>query len=419
MRRFLILLSLAAVVGVSGAGAQPSAQVRATLETEPFFDADDADADDPAIWVHATQRERSIVIGTLKNAGLAVFDLGGATIQRIDYEDEDARQNNVDLLYGVHLGNATRDLAVVTDRGLDRLRVFEIDPRGTGAAAPLTEVTVPDPPVVFEGDDEISAYGIAAWKGRDGGAYVAVSQRHRTAIRLVRLVSGPGSTVGFEAVDSLTLPSTFALHGGATWSPCAEEEGELPQVEGMVADVKHGVLFAGQEDIGFWRIPVGGHGFGKPKLFDQVREFGQSYTRTFDPDEDEFVCEIDEESPSAGSPYLAADAEGLTIYPLHGGRGYLLGSSQGSSSFIVYDLVSLATLSTFEIVDGVTDRVDESDGAMVVSVPLGAAFLRGLLVTHDGDDEPDEDATNFKFTRWEDVAGPLGLTIDTTGNPRG
>jgi 3-phytase len=57
--------------------------------------------------------------------------------------------------------------------------------------------------------------------------------------------------------------------------------------------------------------------------------------------------------------------------------------------------------------------VDDCDGAMVVGLPLGA-FAQGLLVTHDGDEEPGDDATNFKFTRWDDVADALGLVIDTT-----
>jgi 3-phytase len=79
----------------------------------------------------------------------------------------------------------------------------------------------------------------------------------------------------------------------------------------------------------------------------------------------------------------------------------------------------LKPLRTFEIGGAATDHVDESDGAMVVGVPLGARYPFGLLVTHDGDDEPFEGATNFKFTRWEDVARPLGLTIDTvSGDPR-
>ena len=360
------------------------------------------------------------MVGTLKNGGLRRLRPSRRDHPTIDYEDEDARQNNVDLLYDVELGGATRDLAVVTERGLDHLRVFEIDPAGSDAPDPLTEVTVPDPPHVFEGDTDIAAYGLAAWKGSDGHAYVAISQRHRTKLVLVRLVAGSGNRVGFEQVDSLVLPSSFRLPHGESWTPCTEEDGEEPQVEGMVADARRGFLFAAQEDVGIWRIPVAGSAFAEPLLIDRVREFGQEYTREFDEEEEEFVCDIDESSPSAGSDYLAADAEGLTIYPLPGaGRGYLLASSQGSSTFVVYDLASLRKLKTFTIGDGVTDGVDNCDGAMVVGLPLGA-FTQGLLVTHDGDDEPGDDATNFKFTRWDDVANALGLVIDTTtGDPRG
>jgi hypothetical protein len=52
-------------------------------------------------------------------------------------------------------------------------------------------------------------------------------------------------------------------------------------------------------------------------------------------------------------------------------------------------------------------------------LPPRATFAQGLLVTHDGDEEPGDDATNFKFTRWQDIAGPLALEIDTvSGNAR-
>jgi 3-phytase len=416
--RLLMLFAFLAAVFPAGAFAAAPAEVRATLETEPFFEADDADADDPAIWVHPTDRARSIVVGTLKNGGLAVFDLAGETIQRIDYADEDARQNNADVVYGVSLGGLTRDLIVVTDRGLDHLRVFAVDPAGAASVSPLIEVTVPDPPVIFEGDDNISAYGVAVWKEGDGTAYAVVSQRHRTTLVLLRLVAGPGGTIGFERVDRLELPSTFKLRGGEEWTPCLEEDGEEPQVEGMVVDPRRGFLFAAQEDVGIWRIPLDDARFGGAVLFDRVREFGQPYTRTFDPEEEEYVCEIDADAPSSGSDYLVADSEGLTIYRLEGARGYLLASSQGNSTFVVYDLTSLRPLGTFAIGEGATDAVDESDGAMVISLPLGT-FTEGLLVTHDGNDEPFEDATNFKFTRWDDLADALGLEIDTSsGDPR-
>jgi 3-phytase len=246
---------------------------------------------------------------------------------------------------------------------------------------------------------------------------VVMSQRHQTNLVLVRLVSRPGGTVGFQRVDTLQLPSMFELRHGRTWTPCTEEDGEEPQVEGMVIDGRDGTLYAAQEDVGLWKISVARNAFEHPTLFDRVDEFGREYTRT--PDGDEFVCEIDPNSPSEGSDYLHADAEGVTIYRLSGNTGYLLASSQGSSTFLVYNLRSLRLLGTFEIGGGPTDHVDESDGAMVASVPLGTTFAQGLLVTHDGDDEPNEDATNFKFTRWQDLAGPLGLRVDTEhGDPR-
>src|SRR5262245_27585529 len=418
MRKLLVLLALA-VTGfvVVAAGTADTPEVQATLETEPFFDSEDADADDPAIWVHPTDSSKSIVVGTLKNGGLAVFDLAGNTIQRLDYADEDARQNNVDLLYGVRLGGQTRDLAVVTERGLDHLRVFAVDPAGSDAADPLAEVTVPSPPVVFQGETATAAYGIAAWKDDEGRAWVVMTQRHQTNLVLVQLVAGPGGTVGFRRADTLQLPTTFDLGHGRTWTPCEEGNGVEPQFEGMVIDGRDGTLYAAQEDVGIWKIWVAKGEFKHPTLFDRTHEFGQEYTRT--PDGDEFTCEIDEDSPSAGSEFLHADAEGLTIYRLTGATGYLLASSQGSSTFLVYDLRSERLLGTFEIGGGATDHVDDCDGAMVVSVPLGTTFAQGLLVTHDGDDEPNDDATNFKFTRWQDVAGPLGLQIDTEqGDPR-
>ena len=144
-------------------------------------------------------------------------------------------------------------------------------------------------------------------------------------------------------------------------------------------------------------------------------EFGQTHTRTPGEDEGEFECEVDGTSPSAGNPDLAADSEGLTIYRYGRARGYLLASSQGSSSFLVYDL-QLA-----QAAEDLRDRrrhaptlSTSSDGAMVVGVPLGPS-AKGLLATHDGDDEPFDDATSFKLTRWVDIARPLEVdTVSAT-----
>jgi len=59
-------------------GALPT--VAAVLETPPKFDADaggNADADDPAIWVHPKDAASSLALTTLKKGGLDVYDPSG------------------------------------------------------------------------------------------------------------------------------------------------------------------------------------------------------------------------------------------------------------------------------------------------------------------------------------------------------
>jgi myo-inositol-hexaphosphate 3-phosphohydrolase len=72
IRRFLFSLlaitSIALTWHTVVRGALPT--VAAVLETRPTLD--DADADDPAIWVHPKDASRSLVLATLKEGGLDV-----------------------------------------------------------------------------------------------------------------------------------------------------------------------------------------------------------------------------------------------------------------------------------------------------------------------------------------------------------
>jgi len=115
--------------------------VTAAAETAPNWDDEaggNANADDPAIWIDQKDPGRSVVLGTLKNGGLTVFDLTGKQVQRFatppapEEGQEPGRFNNVDIV-----GN----LAVVTDRGRDQLRTYAIKngrPVATVASAPVT-----------------------------------------------------------------------------------------------------------------------------------------------------------------------------------------------------------------------------------------------------------------------------------------
>ncbi|MFD0689697.1 phytase [Actinomadura fibrosa] len=411
----------------AAAGADTLAQVRATLETPPNFDdaaGGDANADDPAIWSHPDDRGGDLVVATLKQGGLAVYDAAGRQIQRLPAPapprpgDEPGRFNNVDLVYGFQLGRRKVDLAVVSDRGRDTVRAYAIDPAKAAAhRAPLADVTDPAAAPVFssspdEVNEQATAYGLASWTDARGTSYAAVSQRHTSRIGVVRLEATAAGTVTYRHVRDVDLPVSFALPGGGTWAPC-EDPGEGPQVEGMVADPENGALFAAQEDVGIWRVPLGG---GSPRLVDKVKDFG--VPATYDPVTEE--CAPSGPDPGVGGKHLTADAEGLTIYRQDDGEGYLLASSQGDNTFVVYDRESPERyLGHFRVAPGATvDGSEVCDGAMVTSAPVGR-FEDGLLVVHDGVNTPEavdgsgevRENTNFKYVDWKDVADPLDLEI--------
>ncbi|MGH1562763.1 phytase [Mumia sp. DW29H23] len=445
-RRATAALATAAVLGaVCSAAAFPASAspaptvgapraVVATAETPTAFDDDaggNADADDPAIWVAPKDRSRSLVLGTLKNGGLDAYDLRGRLVQHVAAPAapaeglESSRFNNVDIAAGVRLRGATTDVAVVTDRGRDRLRFYAIDgsadrPRTSGARGAnadrrpvLRDITDPSAPRLFAPDEaaveeQATGYGLAVRPDPAGGLpYVVVSQRHRTTLGLFRLVVTAEGTVSYAPVDDLALPSTFRRDEGGTWTPCGEP-GEDPQVEGMVVDVRNDVLYAAQEDVGIWRIPLGRKALGTPTLVERVREFGAP--ATYDPETEE--CTVTGSSPSSGH-HLTADAEGLTIAYGRDGALTLVASSQGDSTFSTFRIGHRwKHLSTFAVADSTrTDGVQHSDGAAVVTTPLGREFPRGLLVVHDGEEAPsslgddgeERVGTNFKLLDWSQV----------------
>ncbi|SEM28984.1 phytase [Nonomuraea pusilla] len=420
LSRLLLAATTFSLVGglalpASGSGV---ATVYPEVETPALYDDDaggNANGDDPAIWVDPSDSDDSVVIGTAKKAGLFVYDLDGRQLQHLPApaapgpDDEPGRFNNVDVVYGF----GGRDLAVVSDRGRDQLRIYAI------SDGHLTDVTDPSAPYVFSADqqqvnDAETAYGLTTWKDSTG-TYALVSRRHKTSIGLVRLVAEAGGTVSYQLVRTLSLPASFTLPNGQSWAPCMEPD-ELAQVEGMVVDQEKDVLYAAQEDVGIWRMSA--DLTGTPVLVDKVKEYG--VPGTYDPATEECTPGAD---PGYGGTHLTADAEGLTIYYREDGKGYLLASSQGDSTFAAYRREGAnAYLGQFRISekDGV-DGAEHSDGSTVLNVPLGD-FDEGLFVAHDGEGtpaEPDREITGFKLVSWGDIADQLDLDVDTDGwDPR-
>jgi 3-phytase len=437
LAQFLLCLALTACSLLPG--ALPTA---CALSASPRFETRDvfndeagnrSDADDPAIWVNAANPRRSLVIGTLKRGGLDVYDLNGSLLQHIpadampsDMQLRNARYNNVDILYGLKLGKRATDLAVVTDRHNDLLRFFAIDPDALEAGgAPLTEVTSPGAPRIFTADiAELkagrTAYGLAVAQiepGREKGL-AFVSRSGRTTVARASIFPDQGR-VAYSVAAQFDLPDRLPLPGGETWSPCQDEEDDRPHVEGMVVDDFHRVLYLAQERVGIWKIALDPPSI-QPALLDRVKSFGLPHQRVLHPEKHKLICQPEwNKGPALGSDYLSPDVEGLTIYDMGQGKGYLLASSQGASEFVVYDRVNGATIGTFAIAGGLVDGSEQCDGAHVVSASLGAELDDGLLVVQDGCNTPQttapdgraRDSTNFKFVRWADVARNLGLAV--------
>ncbi|MFF3849027.1 phytase [Streptomyces sp. NPDC002328] len=414
-----LVLTAALPASAKGDGALPTVLPR--VETAPLYDDEaggNADADDPAIWRNAARPDASLVVATAKEGGLRVYDLDARLVQSIAApagpgpDDAPGRFNNVDLLHGLKLSTGRADLAVTTDRGNDRLRFYRVDPRTP--SRPLTDVTDPAAAPVFSADqaeinEQRTAYGLATWTDRaTGRSYALVSRRERTTVALLELTATTDGKVGYRKVRTLTLPSTFRLPNGASWSPCGEP-GELPQVEGMVVDPANGTLYAGQEDVGIWRVPAALT--GAPRLVDTVREYGVPGTY----DEATEEC-VPGEDPGYGGDRLSSDVEGLTLVTEKDGDGYLLASSQGDDTFAAYDR-ELAEHNEYEAgfrvgaTAGGPDGSEECDGAAALSEPLGRRYPHGLLVVQDGHDDAGEaegrTATNFKFVDLGKVLGAL------------
>ncbi|HRD62288.1 MAG TPA: phytase [Nocardioides sp.] len=436
----LLALSTAATASAANsptsAGAHEPTTITVAIDNETPVLYDDEDGgntsgDDPAIWVHPSRSDRSIVVVTAKEGGLRVYDLADRELQSLPSTvapQGDAiagRYNNVDIAYGLRVRGHRVDVAVVSDRYNDTLRFFAIDPGGAAASTPLSEITAPGQDYLFQPDregvdTEQTAYGLAVYQPGHGSAYAVVTQEGTTTIATARLVVR-GGAIGYAGVRQLDLPGEFPLPDGTTWAPC-EEPGVEPQLEGLSVDQATGEIYAAQEDVGLWRIglPLGAH---RPVLVDRTTDFGVH--DAYDPETEECVP-IDPADEGFGGDWLTADAEGVDLYYGPRKTGYVIVSSQGDDSFVVYQRkhdgrwARNEVMGAFQVAGAAGSGVDEingSDGVAVTNRPVGR-FRWGLLVSHDEPEtgpsvDPGRDATNFSYVSWRDIAAGLHLVVDT------
>lgn len=351
--RNAIAIEATAFADPRGKGAATAKTVAPTIETPAVETWGDA-ADDPAIWVHPRNPEKSLVIATDKNLGLYVYDLDGRLLQT----RADGRMNNVDLRDGFIVDGNPRTLVAASNRTNKSIALYWLDPvtRRLDVAGDPVPTGFADP------------YGLCMYAAADGsGHYVFVNSGGDGMFRQWRITAEGGRAVGQQVRE-------FAVGS---------------QAEGCVADDETGALYIAEEAGGFFRYEAGADGGAARREIDRV--------------------------DSANG--LKADIEGVSLWLGDGGRGFIVLSNQGADNYAVYRREGdNAFVGLFHIVADPQrgmDGVSETDGLDVSSAPLGTNFPDGLLVVQDGRNLSPRERQNYKYVSWRAIADSLGISAKT------
>jgi len=315
--------------------------VKPSVETNPVHHIGDT-ADDVCVWINPNNKWLSLIIGDDKKGGLCVWNLDGTENQYLDAESD---FNNLDIRYGFNFGKKEIPLVGVVNENGKCLSFYTVD-SDTRIVTNIGSIPLnkekPYGGCMYLSDVTKQYYFFVNWK--DG------------TVQQWQVDGASGEIKG-------NLARTFNVGS---------------QVEGCVADDQMGYFYIGEENIGVWKYGA---------------EPGDGNTRTM----------VDSVDKAAGG-HLTADVEGMTIY--YGkakNKGYLICSSQGNSTFQVYDRKSNKYLYSFTI--GATDRIDvttETDGCDVSNVDLGGPYSEGVFIAHDHIQDC-TNRTNVKLVPWKEI----------------
>ncbi|QNL52679.1 phytase [Olivibacter sp. SDN3] len=312
-----------------------------TVVTEPV----NHDSDDPAIWIDPEDAAQSLVLGTDKDSdgALYAFDLKGKIIRKVEGLK---RPNNVDVAYGFMLNGARIDIAVLTERETNRLRIFRLPDL----------VAVDDGGIeTFSGEEERAPMGIALYTRPSDHAIFAIVGRK----------SGPGTEYLWQ----------YKLHdneSGAVEGKLVRKFGNYSgkkEIEAIAVDNELGFVYYSDEQTG-------------------VRKY------IADPDADN-----DEELSIFAATGFADDHEGIAIYKTGAKTGYILVSNQGAQTFMVYPRDG-GEQGSYPLLAEIAVKAMETDGADAVSTPLGPQFPKGIFVAMSTD-------KTFHFYDWRMIAAHL------------
>jgi len=307
------------------------------------------DTDDPAIWIHPTEPSQSLIVGTDKdqNGALYVYDLSGKIIEGKTVRDLQ-RPNNVDIEYGLILSGKPVDIAVTTERMANKIRVFSLPDMKSVDKGGID---------VFVGDSLRAPMGIALYKRPSDGAVFAIVGRKEgptdgSYLWQYRLENdGTGGVKG-------TKVRSFGGYSGKK------------EIEAICVDDALGYVYYSDEQFG-------------------IRKY------TADPD----VPNCNEELALFGTQDFTDDMEGISIYQIDDGTGYILVSDQQANAFRIFKREGEpGDPHNHQLVKVVYTSTMESDGSDVTNAVLNETFPVGLFVAMSDD-------RTFQLYSWADIAG--------------
>jgi 3-phytase len=348
--RFLVLVAAGTLMFAFGCKKESGTSQDQKNIIKPVIVTDTVrwDTDDPANWINPDDPMKSLIIGTDKDTdgALYVFDLDGKVIQEKTVRNL-KRPNNVDVEYGLTLGGKQVDIAVATEREANKIRVFR-----------LPEMTAIDNGgiEVFTGEAERAPMGIALYKRQKDGAIFAIVSRK----------SGP--TEGYLGQYLLQDDGKGGVKG--TKARAFGQYSGKKEIESVAVDDRLGYVYYSDE---------------------------QTCVRKYYADPDMPGAEKQLGTISVAG-YLE-DNEGISIYEISDGTGYLLVSDQSANKFHIYkregEPGNPHEHKEVKVVDVSTTN---SDGSDVTNVPLGPKFPAGLFVAMADD-------KTFQYYSWADIAG--------------
>lgn len=296
-----------------------------TVETVSYSGMSGDISDDSAIYANPTDPSKSVVVADNKassGGGIAVFDMQGKMLQF----RKDGKIGNVDLRSNVMLGGQSTVLVGANNRTNNTLSFWKLDPSTGQLSSPVMARTLS----TSTGSPN---YGFCMYKSaQTGKLYAFVTP------------DGAGSIEQYEIKDS----------GGKVDVTKVRTISISSITEACVADDDLGYVYFAQEDVALWRYGA---------------EPGDGSTRT---------------AVDHVGGHVVADIEGMSLAYGPDNTGYLVVSSQGNSTFAVYDRKTNAFMRNFTVgSNGSIDGCSSTDGLDITTSSLGPGFTKGALVVHD------------------------------------